>query len=341
MGKGIALMFKETFPDNFKAYAAACKNGQVRVGKMFVVERQRLSAPRWIINFPTKKHWRHPSKLEWIEEGLRDLVRVIDEHRIRSIALPPLGAGNGGLDWPEVRALIERELGGLKNVQIVQFEPTPQYQNVAKREGVKKLTPARALVAELVRRYWVLGIECTILEVQKLAYLLEASIERNGLSNPLDLQFKANKFGPYAPRLGHLLNALDGSYLHCDKRLGDAQPTDVIYFDDRQRERVAAYLSSTEAKEYRSALEETAALIDGFESPLEMELLATVHWLLHREGIAPSLEAIKDGLRKWPGGEKAGERKLRLFDNRVLKVALERLACVTTSSGARGLPSSA
>lgn len=328
MGKGIALMFKEAFPDNFKAYEKACKREEVRIGEMFVFERQRLGGPKWIINFPTKKHWRHPSKIEWIECGLLDLVRVVNEFGIRSIALPPLGAGNGGLDWDHVRPFIEEALGNLRDVKVIQYEPTPKYQNVAKRSGKEKLTPARALVAELVRRYWVLGIPCTILEVQKLAYLLEACLIKNGLPNELDLQFQADKYGPYSLRLGHLLNYLDGSYLHCDKRLADAQPLDIIHFDDNQKERVAAYISSAEAKMYRPSLQETAALIDGFESPQDMELLATVHWLLHRESIASSLPAIKEGLRRWPGGTKAGERKLRLFSDRVLKVALERLACV-------------
>lgn len=331
MGKGIALMFKEAFPDNFKAYEAACKSGEVQIGRMFVFERQRLGGPKWIINFPTKKHWRNPSKLQWIESGLQDLVRVILEKGIKSIALPPLGAGNGGLDWAEVRPIIVSALGDLK-IDIVQFEPTAKYQNVAKREGTQKLTPARALVAEAVRRYWVLGIPCTILEVQKLAYFLEDAIVRQDLANPLKLEFTANKYGPYSMKLGHLLNNLDGSYLHCDKRLADAQPWDFIHFDDNQKERVAAYLSSAEAKKYRGVLEETANLIDGFESPEDMELLATVHWLLHRERVAPSLLAIKDGIRSWPGGSAAAERKLKLFSDRVLKVALERLACVPTDS---------
>lgn len=326
MGKGIALMFKEAFPDNFKAYAAACRRGEVVVGKMFVFQRHDLVAPRLIINFPTKKHWRNPSKIEWIDEGLQDLKRVIAEYRITSIAIPPLGAGNGGLDWDDVKPRIVAALEAIPNLRVIQFEPTKKYQNVAKRKGIQRLTPARALVAELVRRYWVLGIECTILEVQKLAYFLEDAITRHNLPNHLDLRFQADRYGPYAPRLTHLLDGLDGSYLECDKRLSDAQPMDVIRFNDDRRELVAAFLSTPEAKVYRPALEETDKLIDGFQSPDDMELLATVHWLLHREGVSASLEAVKSGLRNWPGGKRAGERKLRLFDDRVLKLALERLA---------------
>ncbi len=326
MGKGIALMFKETFPNNFKAYEAACKRGEVQIGRMFITERHDMYGPKWIINFPTKEHWRSPSQIEWIEEGLKDLARVIRENKIKSVAVPPLGTGNGGLDWHEVRAKIEGELEALSGVEIIVYEPTPMYQNVAKRTGVEKLTPARALIAELVRRYWVLGIECTILEIQKLAYFLERSIEESQLKNPLGLKFSANKFGPYSKRLNHLLNALDGSYLHCDKRLADASAFDVIRFDDKKRDRIAAYLNSGEAKIYLPALQATEDTIDGFQSPLGMELLATVDWLLQQKGIQPNVVAIKDALKAWPGGKEAAERKLKLFDDRLLGLALERVS---------------
>jgi hypothetical protein len=133
---------------------------------------------------------------------------VIAQKKIRSIAIPPLGSRNGGLNWPDVRSKIETTLGVLNDVNVIIYEPTDQYQNVSKRAGVEKLTPARALVAELVRRYWILGIECSLLEIQKLAYFLERSIENLGPDNPLDLRFQADKYGPYAPRLTHLLNGL-------------------------------------------------------------------------------------------------------------------------------------
>jgi O-acetyl-ADP-ribose deacetylase (regulator of RNase III) len=329
MGKGIALMFKDAFPENTRAYEAACKRKEVQVGTMFVTERRRLTGPKWIINFPTKKHWRNPSNLAWIEAGLEDLKRVVVENGIRSIALPPLGSGNGGLDWQAVRSVIVKALETLTDVDIVVYEPTAKYQNVAKREGVEKLTPARALIVELVRRYMVLGLECTLLEIQKLAYLLERAIEDRALNNPLNLQFEANRFGPFAPKLTHLLNALDGSYLHCDKRLGDAGPLDIIWFDESKRDRVATYLRS-EAKLYQPVLAATSEIIDGFESPLGMELIATVDWLLRNQQTEPRVGAIKDALRQWPGGADAGARKLRHFDDRMIEIAIERLVPSST-----------
>lgn len=322
MGKGIALMFKERFAENFRRYAAACKAREVQTGKMFVTPVHELDGPRWIVNFPTKQHWRSPSRLEWVQEGLQDLRRFLLEQHIQSVAIPPLGAGNGGLEWAKVREQITQTLGDL-DIEILVFEPTSQYQNVAKRTGVEKLTPARALIAELVRRYWVLGMECSLLEIQKLAWFLEREIEKRGLTS-LDLRFNAHKYGPYADRLRHLLEGLDGSYLHSDKRISDATPLEVIWFDDTRKDLVHRYLQS-EAKAYAHALESTTALIDGFESPFGMELLATVDWLLAREGVAPTVPALREGLRHWRGGSDAAARKARLFDDRALGIALERL----------------
>lgn len=325
MGKGIALMFKEAFPENFRQYQAAVKRGEVEIGRMLVIERPVLTGgPRWIINFPTKRHWRASSRLEWIESGLEDLRRVVVELGIRSIAVPPLGCGNGGLDWKDVRPRIERALGSLPGVDVALYGPSRDYRNVAKKKGVERLTPARALVAELVRRYWVLGNSCSILEIQKLAWFLEREIESQGLENPLKLEFVAHRYGPFADKLRHLLDGLDGSYLKSDVRLADAKPSDVIAFDDARRERVELYLR-TEAASYQPALEATARRIDGFESPLGMELLATVDWLLAREARRPELESIKEGLRTWPGGVDAGSRKLRIFDDRSLLLAIGRL----------------
>jgi O-acetyl-ADP-ribose deacetylase (regulator of RNase III) len=326
MGKGIALMFKEAFPANFRAYEDACKHHKVQIGKMFVTETGAFSGPRWIINFPTKKHWRQPSKLEWITEGLEDLKRVIEQKQIRSIALPPLGTGNGGLDWRDVRTKIEVALIDLTNMDIIVYEPTRKYQNVAKRTGVEKLTPARALVAEMIRRYWVLGIECTYLEVQKLGWFLERSVHSLGLKDPLQLQFVADKYGPYSERLRHLLNNLDGTYLHCDKRLSDAGPSDTISFNEERREYVRLYLKQDDVHELGRVLDLTAERIDGFESPLGLELLSTVDWLITREGCEPNVSGIRRGIRDWPAGKDAADRKLRLFDDRLIQLALDQLA---------------
>ena len=324
MGKGIALMFKEAFPSNTSAYERAVAAGEVRVGRMFVTENRSLVGPKWIINFPTKKHWRHPSKFEWIREGLKDLAVVIQKHHIKSVAVPPLGCGNGGLDWAVVKPAIQAALADLADVDVLVYEPTGAYQNVQKRTGLEALTPARALVAELVRRYSVLGLDCTILEVQKLAWFLDRAIAELGLPDPLKLQFKPDRYGPYADRLRHLLDALDGSYLHSEKRLSDAGPFDLIWFEDAKRQAVTEYLNSDAGARYAAALEEASKVIDGFESPLGMELLATVDWLM-KNGVKAEVNAMKAALARWPGGAAAAERKLQLFDDRLLGFAVGRL----------------
>ena len=324
MGKGIALMFKERFDKNMKEYVKACKAKEVQVGKMFATKTDELIGPLWVVNFPTKKHWRHPSKMEWIVDGLQDLKRFILEEHVKSIAIPPLGAGNGGLSWPAVREQIELALSDLHDVEILIFEPTAKYQNVAKPKGAEKLTPARALIAELIRRYWVLGMECSLLEIQKLAWVLERVIEKQQLVNPLDLQFSPENYGPYANRLQHVLNHLDGSYLKSDKRIADCNPLDVIRFNEQRKSKVQAYLES-EAKEYLPALEKASNIISGFESPFGLELLTTVDWLISNKHCEGTVEAVMEAIRHWPAGPKWASRKEKLFSERDVSIALSRL----------------
>jgi O-acetyl-ADP-ribose deacetylase (regulator of RNase III) len=323
MGKGVALMFKEAFPENFKQYEVACRAKALRVGKMFVTRRDSFLGPQWIVNFPTKAHWRYPSKLEWVEQGLDDLKAVIEHHGIRSIALPPLGAGNGGLDWALVKDVIVEKLKDIVDVSIVVYEPTSKYQNVAKKTGVEKLTSSRASIAELVRRYSILGIECSLLEAQKLGYFLERFNRKLSLPE-FGFDFGANKFGPYSDKLKHMLAGLDGSYLHCDKRLSDAGPFEPIYFDESKRDIIALFLK-TEGRTHVPAVEATSDLIDGFESPLGMELLATVDWLVAETGARSSVASIREKLHSWPGGKESADRKLHLFEDRIIEIALDAL----------------
>ena len=324
-GKGIALMFKEAFPDNFRAYEAASKAGQIAPGGLFITERHDMLGPRYIINFATKQHWRHPSKLAWIKEGLKALRREVEARSIRSIAIPPLGAGNGGLRWADVRPLIEDALRDVA-MDIVVFEPTQTYQNVVRRQGVEKLTPARALIAEMIRRYEILGFDCSMLEAQKLAWFLSGAITRAGLANPVADDFAANRYGPYSEKVRHLLDSLDGSYLECERRVADARPFDPIRFRHGRQDRISAYLTTPDASPYRPALDQASDLIDGFQSPHALELLATIDWL-HSEGRIPlEIDAMIMAIASWPGPEGAAERKARMFPRHHVEVAVQRLA---------------
>ena len=328
MGKGIALMFRERFPANFDAYARACKDDEVRIGKMFVTENEEFFTPRWIINFPTKTHWRAKTEIQWIEKGLADLVKMIRDKGIHSVAIPPLGSGNGGLDWRDVRPLIVSAFNEMQDVHVIIYEPTPEYQNVAKPTGVEKLTPARALVAEMVRRYCLLGIDCSILEVQKLAWFIERGVQRYRMRERFNFRFRANRYGPYSQNLMRLLDSLDGSYLRCEKRLADADPLDLIWFNEKKYERVQTYLTSGPGKDFSQVLEWASTAIIGFESPLGMELLATVDWMMHEDNIEPSVEGVMEGLAHWTGGNASSRRKLAIFNDRLVSIALTKLQVV-------------
>lgn len=324
-GKGIALMFKDAFPENFRAYEAASKAGQIAPGGLFITERRDMLGPRYIINFATKQHWRHPSKLAWIEEGLKALRREVEARDIQSVAIPPLGAGNGGLQWADVRPLIEDALRDI-GTDIIVFEPTQTYQNVVKRQGVDKLTPARALMAEMIRRYEILGFDCSMLEAQKLAWFLSSAIVGLGLPNPIAADFAANRYGPYSEKVRHLLNSLDGSYLECERRVADARPFDPIRFRHDRQDRISAYLTTPEASAYRPSLDKASDLIDGFQSPHGLELLATVDWLHARSGVPFNTDAMIGAIATWPGPERAAERKANIFSRQHVEVAVRHLA---------------
>jgi len=325
MGKGIALMFKEAFPENFKAYASACKQDEVIVGKMFVTQSPSLTGPRYIINFPTKKHWIHPSKLEYVTKGLEDLVRIIRENKIHSIALPPLGCGNGGLEWDVVKKHIEGYLGQLPEVDVLVYEPTQTYQNKSKTTGVEKLTPSRAMLLELIRRYSVLGFECSNLEIHKLAYFLQRFILGMGLKDVTRWEFKAAQYGPYAENLRHTLDALDGSYLHAAKRLADAGALEPISLNIKKAGEIEHYVVEKLEQTYLTALQSAEKLIDGFETPFLMELLATVDWVQKENPEFLDTEGVMAEIANWDGGGKAAERKKLLFPKEIVGLAIKRL----------------
>jgi O-acetyl-ADP-ribose deacetylase (regulator of RNase III) len=208
MGKGIALQFKHKWPDNFKAYASACKRGEVQPGRMFVFDSGGLVKPNFIINFPTKQHWRGASQLAWIESGLHDLVRQVQVRGIRSIAIPPLGCGNGGLDWNVVKPMIEQAFAAVPDVQVHVFEPSfSPVLRAAMPVDLPKMTAGRAALVKVIQSYKAMDFDLGKIAIQKLAYFLQLSGE------PLNLNFEKQKFGPYAGSLRHVLNKMEGIYI--------------------------------------------------------------------------------------------------------------------------------
>jgi len=278
MGRGVALQFKQAFPENFKAYERACKEGHVEPGRMFVFDTGQLTQPRYIINFPTKRHWRGRSRIEDIETGLEALVAEIRWHGIRSIAIPPLGAGLGGLEWAEVRPRIERALRALPDVRVVVFEPqaAPAPDRAAKARKIPEMTPGRAALVGLIGRYLsgLLDPFVTLPEVHKLMYFMQEAGE------PLRLRYVAGTYGPYAENLRHVLQAIEGYYV---SGYGDGGDT-----PDKTLQLVPGGMAdaraSLEAHPHSLArFEKVARLVEGFESPFGLELLATVHWIATRE----------------------------------------------------------
>lgn len=279
MGKGIALQFKKAFPENFKAYARACRRGEVRPGAMFVYETGAMVGPRYIINFPTKRKWRQKSRLEDIQYGLRALVAFVRERNITSIAVPPLGCGLGGLNWATVRPLILQAFEDLPDVKVLLYEPegAPAAEQMPVGTARPKLTLPRALFLRLMGTYRELDYRLTLLEMQKLAYFLQEACE------PLRLRYEKGHYGPYAHNLNMVLERLEGHYIH---GYGDSQAPDV---EIRPAEGAVAKAEEVvqRHREPMERLNRVAHLINGFETPYGMELLASVHWVAVHDTPAP------------------------------------------------------
>lgn len=313
MGKGIALQFKQAFPANFQVYQKACKSNSVRPGEMLVVPTGILGNPKYIINFPTKRHWKGRSRIEDIEAGLVSLAKDIEALGIESIAVPPLGCGNGGLDWSEVAPLIVQALGCLPNVEVCLFEPegTPVAASMPIATSKPRMTRGRALVISLMQRYGIPGYELTRLEIQKLAYFLQVSGE------PLKLRYVKHKFGPYADNLNHVMQTIEGHYT---RGYGDgSQQQTGIYLLPQAAEEAAELLNGFPNS--IKHLEKVSHLIEGFETPYAMELLATVHWVAQHDLLAAvdPLAAVAQ-VHAW------SKRKVKLFPSEHIQLAWQRLS---------------
>jgi O-acetyl-ADP-ribose deacetylase (regulator of RNase III) len=288
MGRGIALQFKKAYPENFKAYAKACQQGEVQPGRMFVFETGRLTAPRYLINFPTKRHWRGKSRMEDIEAGLEALATLIQDKGIRSIAIPPLGSGLGGLDWAEVKSLIEGALGSFSDAHVVVYEPkgAPPSDVMARSRDVPKMTAGRAALVELMNRYLagLLDPFVTLLEVHKLMYFMQEAGE------PLRLKFTEAIYGPYAENLRHVLHAIEGHLTVGYADGGDA-PDKPLKLVPGAVEDAAVFLE--QHADTRGRFDRVAELVEGFESPFGLELLSTVHWVMTRKPAATFDEVVE------------------------------------------------
>jgi O-acetyl-ADP-ribose deacetylase (regulator of RNase III) len=313
MGKGIALQFKNMFPNNFKLYANECKNKGVRVGQLLVTEEESLLAgKKIIINFPTKTNWRFPSEYQYIESGLKELVKVIKQNNIKSIAIPPLGAGNGGLDWNRVKQIMEIYLSDLA-CDIYIYEPSLAIQEVLKKERVK-LTPARAMLLSVLYELVRNGEFVSEFSSEKIAYFLQ----RFGAKETFKLEFQPNFYGPYSGKVKHVLYYMNGSYImgYSSK---DKKPFEELGLISDGEQEVNEFLERPESESYKRIVDKTKSFLTGFYSPFGLELLSTIDFIIFEKN-AKTLEEIKRELENW------SDRKKTLFTNqKFIQIAIKNL----------------
>jgi O-acetyl-ADP-ribose deacetylase (regulator of RNase III) len=299
MGKGVALQFKEKYPLNFKYYADACKKKEVTIGKMLVTRDSTLEGEKVIINFPTKMEFYRKSQYRFIEEGLQDLVKVIDQYRLESVALPPLGCGYGGLKWEKVKSLIELYLGN-SPARIVVFEPIDQVKSIQKKEAEKKevsLTPGRAMLLYALFRYEQSGEIANLFAANKIAYFLQESGE------PLQLNFVPYHFGPYDRRVEKVLYALHGKYLTGSEQVS-TKPFEPLQLNYEKVGEVKEFIDKRLTDQQRERLNDVFELIAGFESTLALEVLSSIHFLLTQDGNLSNGELLEK-VRSWNKRKKA------------------------------------
>jgi O-acetyl-ADP-ribose deacetylase (regulator of RNase III) len=316
MGKGIALQFKKAYPEMFREYARLCAEGRLRTGQVHVYSRKELYNPRYIINFPTKRSWRERTKLEYISRGLQSLVSEIKKYQIRSVALPALGTGLGGLDWKQVYPLIKSAFAELPDVEVLVYPPqtAPNADEIVHRTPRPQMTLARANVLHVLDAYTVLGNTLTVLTAQKLLYFLQEAGE------PLNLRFDKYWYGPYADNLRHVLNRFEGHFIKgfADGRNAPATTLrllpDAIEEAERIIDQQRVHNMNSEAR-----LQRVLTLIKGFESPYGMELLASVHWVAHHNKSVHDSESALQAIQQW-----SKDKRNRLRPDHV-RIAWQRL----------------
>lgn len=315
MGKGVALLFKENFPTNFKKYVDACKNKWLQPGKLLIVRENTFQGERLIINFPTKTEWYQKSKYEYIESGLIALETELRKGYITSIAIPPLGCGNGGLRWDKVKIMIENHLTSFTNVKILVYAPNEAVKELLKKqEKIKnevKLTAARAMLLYSLFYYESLGETSSLFVANKLAWFLQRMGEN------LRLKFEPSHYGPYSVQVGHVLHALNGKYLKGLEQM-DAKAFDKIELNYDSFNEVNQFIKSELKSEQLQRLNDLVKFIDGFQSSLALEILATVDFVTREKEIR-DVDKIIESVMNW------SNRKKELFQEKYIRIAIDHL----------------
>lgn len=315
MGKGIALQFKERFPNNNKEYIKACKSKNLDIGKLLIVDETTLEGRKIIINFPTKKDWKHRSAYAYIESGLMALVVELQKGHIKSVAIPPLGCGNGGLDWAKVKPMMEQYLQDLP-VDIQIYEPNDaiklHLQKESKQQKEAVLTDKRAMLLYAMFNYELsMGENTNVFVANKLAYFLQR------VGEPMRLTFKKASYGPYSPQVAHVLYQLNGTYLKGLEQF-EAKPFEPLYLNYAAYNQIKRHVEQSLTTEQQQHLTSLTHLIQGFESFLALEVLATVDFL-KKENPNLDKEGIAKAIAEW------SPRKKQQMTDTLITIALERL----------------
>ncbi len=254
-----------------------------------------------------------PSEYSYIEIGLKDLVEIINKHKIKSIAIPPLGAGNGGLDWNIVKYLLLKHLEGL-DCEIYVYEPNNLIKEALRKERVP-LTPARAMLLSVLFELVKNGEFISEFSAEKVAYFLQ----RFGAKDVFQLEFKKNFYGPYSGKVKHVLYYLNGSYItgYSSK---DRKPFENLELIFEAEVDVNEYLNQPENSKYLSIVEKTKAFLNGFYSNFGLELLSTVDFIKETENLSETSSVINK-IENW------SDRKRTLFASnpKFIDIALKNL----------------
>lgn len=311
MGKGVAYEFKHRWPNNYKAYKKICDAKSFRPGQVFVYENGGLlqeNGPRFIVNFPTKDHWRQKSKIEYISTGLDALVAEIDRLKIKSIALPPLGCGNGGLDWKIVCPLIIEKLSKLVGVNVFIYGPVVKGDNPEYVDTSLKMTFGRSVFLKAIAALETpFGGTLDRLSLQKIAYLLQA------MGVKLNLEFGKNLYGPYSEALKKAIVALEDNY----KLIAGFQEAREVHVTPAGYAAAEEFLQNYEGGE--ELIQKLIRLVDGFDSPYGLELLSTVHKVVTSSEAAYGADgAVKEILS-------LEKNKRNIFSENEIRLAFIRL----------------
>lgn len=311
MGKGIALQFKKAFPNNYRIYEEACKKGELSIGKLLIVNEENLvSGKKWIINFPTKTTWKKPSEYSYIEKGLDEMAKVLPDYPIKSIAIPPLGSGNGGLDWNKVKHIIDQKLSSL-SVDVIVYEPTSKIKEVMKKERVK-LTDARAMLLYMLYQLVRNGEFVSEFSSEKICYFLQ----RFGAKNYFKLEYKPNFYGPYSGKVRFVLNYLNGSYIMGYSDM-DKKPFDGLNLVPDGEKNVNDYIENN--PELKNIVNLTNDFLTGYYSNFGLELLSTIDYLAQKKQTF-DISVISEEMQKW------SNRKRTLFSNeKYIDISLNHL----------------